>query len=172
MRRRATSIVLAATAALALSGCTFTAVQATQKVYDPSDGVGATVGSVRVLNTMLLTDDGETGNLVTSFVNTGQQNVAMSVSWEGPNGRVDRNVYIPAGTVRDLGTGGNQFLLRGIDAELGGLFPVYFQYDDSAEELRVPVLDGDRPEYADLVPTTDDDTADDDTGTAETTESE
>jgi hypothetical protein len=44
-------------------------------------------------------------------------------------------------------------LLEGIDAEVGGLLPLYFQYGDAeGVEKLVPVLDSSLPEYADLAP--------------------
>jgi hypothetical protein len=44
-------------------------------------------------------------------------------------------------------------LLEGIDAEVGGLLPMYFQYGDvEGVEKLVPILDARLPEYADLAP--------------------
>jgi hypothetical protein len=138
---------------LGLTGCTFSAVQANQKQYDPSDGFGATIGSIAIRNAMLVTDDGETANLVVNLVNTGVKNARVVVSWEGPAGRVERNVYVAQDSTLSTGPEGNQFLMSGIDAPAGTLFPVFFQYgDEPGEELGVPVLDGGLEEYADLVP--------------------
>ncbi len=153
--KRATTIVLAGILAASLTGCTFNAVQATQKAYDPSDGFGTTIGNLEVRNAMLFTEDGEVANLAVALVNSGQQNLQVQVSWETEAGRQSRNVYIPAGAVRSLGADNNQFLLQGIDAPAGSLFPVYFQYDtEPGEELPVPVLAGELTEYEDLVPET------------------
>ena len=44
-------------------------------------------------------------------------------------------------------------LLEGIDAAVGGLLPMYFQYGDAEGiEKHVPMLDARLPEYADLAP--------------------
>lgn len=154
MRSRATSIFLAGLVLASLTGCTFGAVQSTQQPYDPSDGIGAEIGSVKLLNALLVTDNGEDATLSVTLANDGIQNAAVKVSWETESGdRVERNVYVSAGTAKTIGSEGNTFVLSGIDAELGGLFPVFFQYDEvEGEELMVPVLDGGLEEYTDLVP--------------------
>ena len=153
MRLRATSIVLAGLIAASLSGCTFGAVQATQLAYDPSDGIGAEVGDVKVRNALLLTENGETAALVVALVNSGDTGVQLAVSWDAQSGRVERTVSVPAGETVSLGAEAAVLTLESVDAQPGSLFPVYFQYGDEAgQELGVPVLDGALNEYADLVP--------------------
>ena len=153
MSARATSFVLAGLLMAGLTGCTFSAVQANQKFYDPSDGVGATVGDVDVRNALLISEDGETANFVVSFINSSSKSVTLNVSWEVGSERVDRRVSIDAGTSRSFGNSSEPIEFEGIDTAPGDLFPVYFQYgSNEGEELLVPVLDGALPEYADLVP--------------------
>jgi hypothetical protein len=153
VRSRATSIAAGAIVLLSLTGCTFSAVQANQKQYDASDGFSTTVGSVAIRNAILVTDDGETANLAVNFVNTGVKNVTVVVSWENAGGRVERNVYVAQDSTLSTGPAGNRFLLKGIDAPAGTLFPVFFQYgDEPGQEIGVPVLDGGLAEYTDLVP--------------------
>jgi hypothetical protein len=44
-------------------------------------------------------------------------------------------------------------LIERLDAEVGGLVPVFFTAEDvEGREVPVPVLDGRLPEYEDLVP--------------------
>lgn len=154
MRNRvASALVSAVVISAALSGCTFTAVQANQKPYDPSDGIGENIGDIAVRNALLITADGETANLVVNIVNDGVKNVSLAVSWETEAGRVDRNVYVRAGGTQAFGEKSNQIILRGVDAQPGALFPIFFQYgDEEGRDLAVPVLDGQLEEYADLVP--------------------
>jgi len=153
VRARATSTVLAALLAAGLSGCTLIAPQTNQRPYDPSDGVGTSVGDVEIRNALLISDDGETANLVVNMVNSGSENVTLLVSWESATGGAERNVYIPAGEAEGFGKSSNQIILNSIDTELGSLYPVYFQYGDfEGDELMVPVYDGTLKEYADLVP--------------------
>ena len=154
MRNRVASALLTALIVSgALSGCTFSAVQATEKQYDPSDGIGETVGDIAVRNALLITADGETANLVVNFVNEGVTNVALTVSWDTEAGQVERNVYIKAGGTGAYGGEKNQIILSGIDAQPGSLFPVFFQYgDEQGRDVAVPVLDGQLEEYSALVP--------------------
>ena len=154
MRIRAVSALLTALiVAGALSGCTFSAVQATEKQYNPSDGIGETIGDIAVRNALLITGDGETANLLVNFVNDGVTNVALTVSWDTKAGRVERNVYIKAGGTGAYGGKRNQIILSGIDAQPGSLFPVFFQYgDEEGRDLSVPVLDGQLEEYSSFVP--------------------
>lgn len=149
----ASAVLSALVVATALSGCTFSAVQANQKAYDPSDGIGENIGDLAVRNAILVTDDGETANLVVNIVNDGVENVSLAVSWETEAGRAERNVYIKAGGTLAFGEPTNQIILTGLDAQPGSLFPVYFQYGDvEGRDVAVPVLDGELAEYADYVP--------------------
>jgi hypothetical protein len=162
VRLRPTSIALAALIVAGLSGCTFTAPQTNQQPYDPSDGFGEDIGDLGIRNAILVSEDGETGNLAMDVVNSGSTNAALVLSWEGVAGRAERNIYIPANQTESLGDEANRVILEGIDAVPGSLFPVYIQYGDvEGKEMLVPVLDGELEEYADLVP---EPSASDDTG--------
>lgn len=153
MRSRATSIAAAVLVLLSLTGCTFGATQSTRQQYDPSDGFGATVGDIAIRNAILVSNDGVNANLAVNLINTSNQNHRVVVSWESATGRVERNVYVSQDSTLSTGPEGNRFLLRGIDAPLGSLFPVFFQYgDEPGQEITVPVLDGTLEEYTDLVP--------------------
>ncbi|MBC7725470.1 MAG: hypothetical protein H7146_12120 [Burkholderiaceae bacterium] len=153
MRSRSTAIVMAALLIASLTGCTFGAIQSTRQAYDPSDGIGVNIGDVHVRNALLISDDVSAATLSVSIVNSGVQNVALQVSYETATGRTSENVYITAGSTLSLGTATNPLVLSGIDAKAGALFPVFFQYGDvEGSEVRVPVLDGALPQYADLVP--------------------
>ena len=155
MRARATSTVLAAMALCAgLTGCAFTAEQATQQPYDPSDGLSAVVGDVQIENAILISEDGDRGNLIASIINESDQNVALTVSWESASGeRADRNVYLRAGASRTIGTDANPMVLGSIEAPPGSLFPVYFQYEDyEGRVIPGPVLTDALDEYSDLLP--------------------
>lgn len=153
MNARATSTVLAALLVASLTGCTFLAAQTNQKHYDPSDGIGTTVGSVDVRNALLVTEDGEVANLSVSIVNTGAENVSLQVSWMDASGdQASQDVFVQAGETSTFGTD-PQIILSGIDSAPGELFPVFFQYgSEQGHQILVPVLDGTLSEYTDLVP--------------------
>lgn len=153
MRVRATSAIVGVLLLAGLTGCSFLAPQTNQKPYDPSDGIGVTLGRIDVRNALLISDDGKTANLSVSVINTSTAAATVQVSWKGASGTVDRNVYVKAGGTQTFGSPENQIILNGVDAKLGSLFPVYFQHGTSeGKELMVPVLDGTLQEYSTLVP--------------------
>jgi hypothetical protein len=151
VRRRATLTAgLAGALLLATTGCTFVADIATLEEYDPSDGVGTTIGDVRVLNMMAITDDGERANVIFSATNSSDENVRLNLSLT--EGGAGQQVRIPANAYTSIGTE-QQLVLEGLDATPGSLLPVYVQYGDEAGKLlNVPVLDAALTEYATLAP--------------------
>ena len=156
---------LAASAALALgltlgaSGCAMVTHQATTERYDASDGVSASVGDLDLRNILVISDDGDEGNLVMTVVNTGDEDVELGVQF-GEGGGDTSTVEIESGGTVALGADDvegidvlDPVLLQGIDTEPGALLPMYFQYGDfEGVELQVPVLDSRLSEYADLAP--------------------
>jgi hypothetical protein len=126
--------------------------QATTEHYDPSDGVSADVGDLDLRNILVVSEDGEDGNLVMTVVNTGDEDAELGVQ-VGEGGGQTLIVEVEAGATVSLGGDEEPLLLEGIDTEPGSLVPIFFQYG-SAEgiEKLVPVLDGRLPEYADLTP--------------------
>ena len=154
MRRRATlSAALAGALLLAgTTGCTFVAEIATLEEYDPSDGVGATVGDVQVRNMLAITEDGSRAALVFSANNSSDETVQLNVSLT--EGGTPLQVPLPAATLTPVGSGtGEQLVLEDLDVTPGSLLPVYVQYgEEPGSLLNVPVLDATLPEYAALVP--------------------
>lgn len=154
--RGAASVVLAGVLLLGTTGCTLFAVQATNIVYQPSDGTAADVGDVKLLNMIALTADGTDVALVFSAVNTSNEALSITLQAENAAGETIRNsVNIAANsttTVGDLGT--SRIILRDVNVTLGGLFPVYAQYgSNEGVQLMVPVLDGSTlSQYAELLP--------------------
>jgi hypothetical protein len=154
VRRRATlSAALAGALLLATTtGCTFVAEIATLEEYDPSDGVGATVGDVQVSNMLAVTEDGSRAALIFSANNTGEDSVRLNVSLS-EGGTAAQQISLPAGAMTPVGSGGTQLVLEGLDVVPGSLLPVYVQYGDEAGRLlNVPVLDAGLQEYATLLP--------------------
>jgi len=127
--------------------------QATTEHYDASDGVSANVGDLDLRNVLVVSDDGADGNLVMTVVNTGEDDATLGVQF-GEGGGDVIEVEVEAGQTLVLGSDEDEpVLLEGIDAEVGGLLPMYFQYGDvEGVEKLVPVLDARLPEYADLAP--------------------
>jgi len=127
--------------------------QATTEHYDASDGVSANVGDLDLRNVLVVSEDGADGNLVMTVVNTGEDDATLGVQF-GEGGGDVIEVEVEAGQTLVLGSDEDEpVLLEGIDAEVGGLLPMYFQYGDAeGVEKQVPVLDARLPEYADLAP--------------------
>ncbi|MGO4534482.1 hypothetical protein [Leifsonia sp. 2MCAF36] len=159
--RVATSVALALAVALGTAGCGFVAPQATTKHYDASDGVSGSVGTVDVRNAMIITDakNGTVGNLVVTLVNTGNATQQVSIS-AGDGSSSAARVTVKPGQVKQLGQdpengSASDILIPEFTTKPGGLYSVYFRYgDQTGVNLTVPVLDGQLPEYASLVPPT------------------
>jgi hypothetical protein len=147
---------LAASAALALgiaiggSGCAMITYQATTEKYDPSDGVSADLGSLAIRNMLVVSDDGREGNMVLSVTNSGTEDATLEIQVAGETVEVD----VEAGQTVSPGAGDEEpVLVERLDAEVGGLVPVFLTSDGvEGREISVPVLDGRLPEYEDLVP--------------------
>ena len=153
------TVVVAASLLLSTTGCSFFAEQATLKHYDPSDGVGVTVGQVKVLNALLLTKDGKEASFLVNLANDGEKTVSVLIQYNGTtstglSGKVDTRVQLDAGEVKTFGSSTTrQLLFSGIDSKPGSLFPVFVQYGTlTGEQMLVPVLDGSLTEYSKLLP--------------------
>jgi hypothetical protein len=147
------SIVVAGAVALGMSGCNLIAPQATLKQYDASDGVGVTVGSVAVRNAIVVSDDGETGNLVFSVANRDDRAHTVLIEVEG----IDEQFQVLAepGLTSFDGSGANDPLrIESLGVQPGGIIDVFFQYgEETGATASVPVLTGELLEYSTLVPT-------------------
>ena len=156
MRARfAASAVLVALVLGGTTACTYMTPQSTIKSYDPSDGIGTTIGDVEVRNALLLTADGTSASLLINFINSSKYGVDVTVQYENAAGeKVNDSVHVNAGDVKSLGGAEDKrLILTGIKAPAGALFPVFIQYGDvTGKQLWVPVLDGRELQYADLLP--------------------
>lgn len=152
--RAAATVLLAASIAVGTTGCVFITPTATLNYYDPSDGVGATLGDVRVLNMLgVINEDGHAISLVTSIFNGGRiTNVTIQFDSAGEKQTITQPVR--SGATVDFGTtpDAEQIIVLNPDVAAGGLLPVYVQQGDSEGELLlVPVIEA-TGEYAELAP--------------------
>lgn len=153
--RLAASAVLVALVTAGLTGCTFFTPQATTTKYDPSDGIGTTVGDIKVNNALLVTADGENASLIVSLQNSSEFGEQVSIQYEdAANTKVNDSVFVNSRSVVSLGASGpSNVVLTGIDAPAGSLFPVFIQYGDvTGKQLWLPVLAPNDP-YEGLAPT-------------------
>ncbi|PPL19702.1 hypothetical protein [Microterricola pindariensis] len=153
--RIAASVLLAAGLLVGTAGCNLVAPQATTKHYDASDGVSANLDGVDVRNALVITEDGELGNLVVTFVNTTAESAKVTVQYESDGSKETETVTLEPSSSTPFGLpDGEQITLVDMGTQPGALLPVYFQSGQSeGKQLLVPVLDASLPEYADLVPT-------------------
>ena len=153
--RIASSVVVATAILIGTAGCNLIAPQATTEHYFASDGINVDVGSLAVRNAVIISDDGDLGNLVFTVENTTDEAAALRIQYQSGDSKRTRTVAVKAHQIRLVGSEGadRTITLSGIDTQPGGLFPVYFQTGQSGgREERVPVLNGGLPEYSDLVP--------------------
>jgi hypothetical protein len=135
-----------------LAGCDLFAPQETKNITETSDGVSGTTGQVFVGNAVLVTTDGEVGNLVATLVNTDDTSHQVTVQYGAK--AVTQGFTVEGNASLQLGTPGDPIVLvQDPDVIAGALFPVSFQQaDTTAITLDVPVLTGAEPPYTDLTP--------------------
>ncbi len=152
--RIAASVLLAAGLLVGTAGCNLVAPQATTKHYDASDGVSTNLGGVDVRNAVVISDDGELGNLVVTFVNTTDESARVTVQYESDGEDATETVTLKANSSTQFGQpDGETITLVDMGTEAGALLPVYFQSGDTdGRELLVPVLTTELPEYSTLAP--------------------
>lgn len=154
--RLAASIALATVLLTGTAGCTLVSVNGTLKPYQPSDGAGATVGDLKLRNVLGLSEDGADVALVFSIVNESGDDQTVTVQYTDADGdKHDQELQVEAGESLAVGhTSDDQFVLRDVDATVGGLIDVYFfaEGDKTGKSVAVPVLDGTQLEYTDLLP--------------------
>lgn len=153
LNRKIAAVAIAAAVALGTTGCTFTSPVASLEVYDPSDGVNATVGKLQVRNFMYLTTPSGQGALFGSIVNQDHDAVATTVELHAheSEGATEIPVSIGAGEKLDLGYNGGQAIPLGISVKAGAIVELHVSVGSEKITLNVPVLDGTFPEYAPLV---------------------
>lgn len=154
-RRRPTilaaSVVTAAMVAL-VTGCGVFSEQTTQLDYAPSDGAQGDVGGIGIRNMMFVAEDEQSpGSLVAVFVNSGDEDVSVTLTAE--NG-VDASFDVPAGGSISVGPDGDETVEADpVGIVPGRTLPVTVTGAEESLEIVTPVLDGSLAEYEELLPT-------------------
>jgi hypothetical protein len=147
---------LVAAVAFGTAGCNLIQPQATTHHYDPSDGVGANVGDIKLRNLVLISDNGELGQLMFDAINTTGTSITLHVAFT-INGKVSKqNVIIPSSEqpVRFGGPDERQVQLANFGVAPGGMIQLAFEAAGSETVTTfVPVLTTAQPEYKGLTPT-------------------
>lgn len=144
---------IAAGVALGTSGCNLIQPQATTKEYAASDGINLNVGDVALRNVVIISNNGQTGNLVMGAVNTATP-AAMHIEYKSAGKVADGHVVVPFSTQPTLyGTANNsKVILTGIGTVPGSMLEVKFTVGSKTTTTLVPVLNSDLPEYNGLNP--------------------
>ncbi|EAR24941.1 hypothetical protein A20C1_06656 [marine actinobacterium PHSC20C1] len=155
--RAAASALIAGALLVGTAGCSFITPTATLNHYDPSDGIGATVGDVEVRNVLAISnEDNSAVSISLTIINTGSSSGSLRLQYESEDGeRVDISKPISSSAVKSYGSvvDGDTIIISDAGVSAGQLLPIYFQFgNDSGTELLVPVLSSDNPEYAELAP--------------------
>ncbi len=152
MRARAVAaIALSGALALALSGCNMWMDVETQRPYDPSDGVSLTVGDLQLRNVLVVTEDGELGNLVGTAVNATGDDIDFTVQWKVDGTYHEVELTAEAGGSTTFGVD-EQVALEPLGVDAGDLLDAVVHIATDQKALVIPVLDATLPEYGDLVP--------------------
>ena len=156
--RLVASVALAGALLLGTTGCTLGAVTGTLVHYQPSDGVAANVGDVKVRNLIGLSDNGEDVSLVMTIINSGTSAAAVDFQYEDSSGTKSTiTVTVPGSSSLHVGGTGDEdtrAVLRDAGVVIGGLVNVYVQYgSNQGQQVKVPVLDGATEAYSTLLPT-------------------
>ena len=149
------AVALALAVATGTAGCNLIQPQATTKQYDASDGVGANLGELDLNNMILLTEDGQSANLVVGAINTSGSPITLNISHTS-NGSLATIVTDIPSSESVIGYGGKdqpQIVLRDINVAPGGTLTLTLQAGDGDTNVTVvPVLNTDLPEYRGLTP--------------------
>lgn len=155
--RHLASIAVATALVLGTTGCSMISPQATTIEYSAAEGVNVyDAGPLDVRNAFIVaTDDGVAGNFVAAIVNDTDEAHRLRIELGEGASTKSFTVSVPARTTVSLGADGEEpILVEGLDTPPGADIPGYFQSgDEDGTLISVPVLDGELPYLAPLVPT-------------------
>jgi hypothetical protein len=152
--RAIASIMAAALVTTGIAGCTFVTPIATHEINDVTDGTNVTVGDVKLLNALVVTKNGQNGNLVAQAYNESDSSIDLTLQYD-VTGKHTVTVTLAPNRATDLGFGKKgQVLLPKMGTKAGDLLPLYVQYgSEPGKRVNVPVLDNQLAEYQHLLPT-------------------
>ncbi|KTR49153.1 hypothetical protein [Curtobacterium sp. TXMA1] len=170
------SVAVAASIALGATGCEFMSPAHTTEIKQITDGVNVSTGSIDIRNALFISDQEDDARFVGTIVNTGSEDVTLSIEVGGDtqtvvvpgNGRADLGSNDPSasrnsgGDSADGNTGqGSEVadpkavLFDASDVVPGSLVKTYFSYSGAeGVSASVPVLTSALEEYQTLAPST------------------
>lgn len=142
--------------ALGTTGCSMISPQATTIEYSAAEGVNVyDSGPLDVRNAFIVaTEDGAEGNLVVAIVNPTDDDHTLRIEIGDGGSAQSFTKNVPARSTVSLGADGEEpILVENLDTAPGADIPGFFQSGDGEGSLiSVPVLDGELPYLAPLVP--------------------
>lgn len=125
----------------------------TARPYDPSDGVGLSLDALELRNLIVISEDGELGNLIGAAVNTTDEPIDFTVQWKVGDGYEKVSLTADPNSSTQFGID-EQVLIEPLGEKPGGLLEVVVHVTGAAQKaLLVPVLDTTLAEYDGLLPT-------------------
>jgi hypothetical protein len=119
--------------------------KATLIQYDPSDGIGASIGDVKVRNALgIAGEDGHAISLMITLVNSGDRAAGVRLQYLSGGEDTTTIVRVGAGETVSVGNepGGDQIVILNPDVAAGELLPVYVQYGShEGVNMLVPVVE-------------------------------
>lgn len=154
MRARAVAaIALSGALVFGLGGCALWTEPETNRPIDPSDGANINVGSLELRNVIVLSEDGDLGNLIGTAVNTTGSAIDFTVQWAVDGTYYEVDLTAAANGSTRFGTDGDQVTVQPLGEKPGGLLSAVVHTSDGQQPLGIPVLDATLPEYGSLMPT-------------------
>jgi hypothetical protein len=148
--RRPSQIAAVAVLCAMLAGCSFITPQETKGMPETSIGRNFRVGDVMVGNIVLVTDDGQVGNVVGTLVNLGSRTTRLTITSDRGDSftvTLDPNVFV------QVGRPGGVIDFVDIASPAGSLSDTLFRVEDGSERtVAVPVLDDSLPQLEGLSP--------------------
>jgi len=143
--------LLGLAATFSLTACQWTSPITTQLQYAPADGTMTEVGTIKVLNALIVAEKADgPGTVVASFANQGSQKQTVQVKVAD---QTVGTVEVAPGQVVQASTADKRLQVAKVPAPPGALQDVVFgTADGSVAPLAVPVLPP-NPPYATLKPT-------------------
>jgi len=153
--RRALAPSALAVASLALvAGCSATNPYTTLEGYQPADTEVVNLGPVQVASLAVFTEaEGEPGALVARIVNSSPDEMSVTITAEAPSS-LDETFTVAGQTTLAVGPDEETTVtIPSVSERPGKTIPMTVTNGDTTEEVTVPVLTDNFPEYATLVPT-------------------
>jgi len=148
--RKIAAVALAATVLLGTSACSITSDIPTLQMYAPSEGVDGNTKSIALRNFLVLSN-GTSAELIGSAINTTNQNVAFSLTYQGANGSATENYSLKPQQKLDFGYNGNAGLAVAGADKVGQNIVVKVTEGTESISMNAQILDGTLSQYTDLV---------------------